>query len=154
MIRRNARPTTCLMLLREPRQDRGTHVPQQKGARSPRDGMIAACISTASLGERNETSPPSTSTSDRGHCGASGRVTIRAGAGLSGPAGSIDGWVSRWRPSRHHRAPDRSMALGSTRPTIRYREPTGCWQQHRYRSSSARAIGRIYASLGHFVERD
>src|SRR6516162_253253 len=45
MIRRNERPTSRLMLLREPRQDRGTHVPHQKGARGLRDNALLTAMS-------------------------------------------------------------------------------------------------------------
>ena len=45
----------------------------------------------------------------------------------------------RWRCDRHHRAPDRAMAVGAARPAIRHREPAGRRQQYRHRGGRARA---------------
>ena len=45
----------------------------------------------------------------------------------------------RRRRDRHHRAPDRSMAVGAARPAIRHREPAGRRQQYRHRGGRARA---------------
>ena len=39
--------------------------------------------------------------------------------------------------TRHHRAPDGSMAVGAARPAIRHREPTGRRQQYRHRGGRA-----------------
>src|SRR5262245_53002343 len=57
----------------------------------------------------------------------------RAGASLSVAAVAhhcriCSGW---WH--RHYGTPDRPMAVGTTRPAIRDREPAGCWHQYRHR---------------------
>ena len=62
--------------------------------------------------------------------------------------------IRRRRRDRHHRAPDRSMAVGAARPAIRHREPAGRRRQYRHRGGRARAAGRLYAAPGRCVERD
>ena len=45
---------------------------------------------------------------------------------------------------RHHRAPDRSMAVGAARPAIRHREPAGRRRQYRQRGGREIARRRLY----------
>ena len=82
-------------------------------------------------------------------CRASrGRKPIRRGRCASSsaiPAGGAD---------RHHRSPDRSMAVGAARPAIRRRESAGRRQQYRHRGGRACAAGRLYAPSGQSGERD
>ena len=60
----------------------------------------------------------------------------------------IDRRLCRRRRDRHHRAPDRSMAVGAARPAIRHREPAGRRQQYRApRRSCMRPRTAIRSSL-------
>ena len=52
------------------------------------------------------------------------------------PVRIIVGFCRRWS-DRHHRAPDRAMAVGAARPAIRHREPAGRRQQYRHRGGRA-----------------
>ena len=89
------------------------------------------------------------SASGRGRCRAAGRLAHRMGASLSDAAGAHH---RRHLPPggahRHHRAPDRSMAVGAARPAIRHREPAGRRQQYRHRGGRACAAGRLHAAPG------
>ena len=60
----------------------------------------------------------------------------------------IDRRLCRRRRGRHHRAPDRSMAVGAARPAIRHREPAGRRRQYRHRGGRACAAGRLHAAAG------
>ena len=71
----------------------------------------------------------------------------------SRPVRMIVGFA-RWRRGRHHRAPDRPMAVGAARPAIRHREPAGRRQQYRHRGGRACAAGRLHAPPGQSGERD
>ena len=82
------------------------------------------------------------------------RVAHRTGASLSVAAGALDRRHSRRRRGRHHRAPDRSMAVGAARPAIHHREPAGRRHQYRHRGGRACAAGRLYAAAGQCGERD
>src|SRR5262249_56744869 len=74
---------------------------------------------------QNETSPPHILASGRGRGRAADRVALRLGASLSVTTGAVDRRISAGRLGRHHRAPDRSMAVGTARPASRHREPAG-----------------------------
>ena len=66
----------------------------------------------------------------------------------------IDRRLCGRRYGRHHRAPDRPMAVGAARPAIRHREPAGRRHQYRHRGGRACAAGRLHASRGRPVRRD
>ena len=66
----------------------------------------------------------------------------------------IDRRLCRRRRARHHRAPDRSMAVGAARPAVRHREPAGRRRQYRHRGGRACAAGRLHAAPGQSGERD
>ena len=66
----------------------------------------------------------------------------------------IDRRLRPRRRDRHHRAPDRPMAVGAARPAIRHREPAGRRQQYRHRGGRERAAGRLHAPPGRRGERD
>ena len=95
------------------------------------------------------------SASGSGRCRAAGRLAHRGGAepirrgrcasSSALPPGGAD---------RHHRAPDRAMAVGAARPAIRHREPAGRRQQYRHRGGRACASGRLYAAAGRSDQRD
>jgi hypothetical protein len=105
-------------------------------------------------GGSNETSPPTISASSSGRCRAAGRVASCAGARLSDAAGALDRRLCPRRHHRHHRAPDRSMAVRAARPAIRHRKPDRGSHQYRHRNRGARARGRLHAAPRHGVERD
>ena len=74
----------------------------------------------------------------------------RAQAYPARPVRIIVGFARR-RRSRHHRAPDRPMAVGAARAAIHHREPAGRRRQYRHRSGRARASRRLHAALGRRV---
>ena len=66
----------------------------------------------------------------------------------------IDRRLSRRRRDRHHRASDRSVAVGAARPAIHHREPAGRRQQYRHRGGRECAAGRLHAPSGRRDECD
>ena len=88
------------------------------------------------------------SASGRGRCRAADRLARRVGASLSGAAGALHRRLCRRWHGRHHRAPDRSMAVGAARPAIRHREPAGRRHQYRHRGGRESARRRLHAAPG------
>src|SRR5215467_3608750 len=125
-------------------QDR-THALQQTDARGPSDCMIAYAT-TASLVERNETSPPSISASGRGRCCPADRLTYRMGANLSVATCAGDRSLCGRQCDGRDCPPDHPEAVRETRKTVLYREHRRCQRQHRYCQSGASATGRLHHS--------
>ena len=73
-------------------------------------------------------------------------------ASLSVAAGAFDRSCCGRRLARHHRAPDRRMAVGSARPAVRRRQPAGRRRQYRHRGRRPRAARRLHADAGHLGE--
>jgi hypothetical protein len=105
-------------------------------------------------GRPNETSPPTIFASGRGCCGASGAAAYIASASLSDAAGAYPRRVSCGWADRHYSTPDRSMAVGTTRPAVRHREPPRGNRQYCYRGSSSCGWGRVHSDLGGCLGRD
>src|SRR5215813_8574309 len=98
--------------------------------------------------DHHETSPPTISASGRGRGRAAGSVAYHLGASLSDAARAHHRWFCTGRHGRYHRASDRSVAVGATRPGIHHRQSTGCGDQYRYRNGRQSSPGRLYASIG------
>src|SRR5262245_43610935 len=105
-------------------------------------------------GRHHDTSP-STISADRGmrRC-ATGRLARCKSANVSKQTGAVDHRLSAGRLGRHHRAADRTMALGAARPAGRRRKPARRRHQSRDRGGGARGARRLHAAPGCAGERD
>src|SRR5262245_1221263 len=84
----------------------------------------------------------------RGCCRGAGVAAHCWGASLSVPASATDCRISGRRSDRHHRTPDRTVALRSSGSAILRRQPARCRQQYRRRGDCARARRRSHVVPG------
>ena len=96
---------------------RGARYQSEGPGTKPKLARIGIALAS-SLGGRHETSTPPIPEFGSGRCRAPCRFGLRKGANLSDAAYSYRRRCCRWRPERHRRAPARSMAIGTARPTI------------------------------------